>query len=97
MNRYREAIHFYTRALKYLTRIENEFSLQQLQLSISLGEALIQTKNTRDKGVHLLNTMLHKATKLNATAEHKQIVDILLNARSNSLDILGLWHKMFPK
>ena len=97
MNRYREAIHFYTRALKYLTRIEGEFTLQQLRLSISLGEALVQTKNTRDKGVHLLNTMLHKATKLEATDEHKQIVEILLNAKNNSLDILGLWHKMFPK
>ncbi len=97
MNRYREAIHFYTRALKYLTRIEPEFSLQQLHLSISLGGALIQTKNTRDKGVHLLNTMLHKATKLNAVDEHKQIVEILLNANNSNLDILGLWHKMFPK
>lgn len=97
MNRYREAIHFYTRALKYLTRIEPEFSLQQLQLSIALGEALIQAKASRDKGVHLLNTMLHKATKLNATAEHRRIVEILLNARNSRLDILGLWHKMFPK
>lgn len=97
MNRYREAIHFYTRALKYLTRIESEFTLQQLKLSISLGEALIQAKNTRDKGVHLLNTMLHKATKLDAVEEHKRIVDILLNAGNNSLDILSLWHKMFPK
>lgn len=97
MNRYREAIHFYTRALKYLTRIEPEFSLQQLQLSIALGEALIQAKSSRDKGVHLLNTMLHKATKLNATVEHRRIVEILLNARNSRLDILGLWHKMFPK
>ncbi len=97
MNRYREAIHFYTRALKYLTRIEGEFTLQQLRLSIALGEALVQTKNTRDKGVHLLNTMLHKATKLEATDEHKQIVEILLNAKNNSLNILSLWHKMFPK
>lgn len=97
MNRYREAIHFYTRALKYLTRIEPEFSLRQLRLSIALGEALIQAKASRDKGVHLLNTMLHKATKLNATADHRRIVEILLNARNNRLDILGLWHKMFPK
>lgn len=97
MNRYREAIHFYTRALKYLTRIETEFSLRQLQLSISLGEALMQAKTTRDKGVHLLNTMLHKATKLNAIAEHRRIVEILLHARNSSLDILGFWHKMFPK
>ena len=97
MNRHREAIHFYTRALKYVTDIESDFSLQQLQLSIDLGKALIQTTRNRDKGVHLLNTMLHKATKLNANDQHRQIVDILLNANNNRLDILGFWHKMFPK
>ncbi len=41
--------------------------------------------------------MLHKATKINATDEHRRIVDILYNAKSSSLDILGLWHKVFPK
>lgn len=97
MGRHREAMQYYTRALKFLTRIEPEFTLRQLQLSISLGEAMLKVGAMKEKGIHLLNTMLHKATKINATDEHRQIVDILFNAKSSSLDILGLWHKMFPK
>lgn len=97
MGRHREAVQYYTRALKYLTKLEAEFSLQQLRLSISLGESMLHIAAMRDKGVHLLNTMLHKATKINATEEHRRIVDILYNAKSRSLDILGLWHKVFPK
>ncbi len=97
MGKQREAVQYFTRALKYLTQIEPEFSLRQLQLSVDLGEALIAIKAQRDKGVHLLNTMLHKATRLNAGEEHRRIVDVLLNARSGSLDILGFWHKIFPR
>ena len=51
----------------------------------------------KDTATHLINTMLHKATKINATDEHRRIVDRLYNAKSSSLDILGLWHKVFPK
>lgn len=97
MGRHREAIQYYTRALKYLTKLESDFSLQQLILSIALGESMLQIAAMRDKGVHLLNTMLHKATKLNAADQHRRIVDSLVNAKSRSLDILGLWHKVFPK
>lgn len=97
MGRHREAMQYYTRALKYLTKIEPDFTLRQLQLSISLGEAMLRVNAMKDKGIHLLNTMLHKATKINATEEHRRIVDILFNARSSSLDILGIWHKIFPK
>ena len=97
MGRHREAMQYYTRALKYLTKIEPDFTLRQLQLSISLGEAMLRVSAMKEKGIHLLNTMLHKATKINATEEHRRIVDILFNARSSSLDILAIWHKIFPK
>lgn len=97
MGRYREAVQYFSRALKYLTKIEPEFTLRQLQLSIDLGEALLNVNVSRDKGIHLLNTMLHKATKLNADEEHRRIVDILLNAKSRRLDILSIWHKVFPR
>ena len=66
-------------------------------MSIDLGESLLNVKATRDKGIHLLNTLLHKATKLGAETEHRRIVDILFNAKSRKLDILGIWHKVFPK
>lgn len=97
MGKHREAIQYYSRALKVLTKVEPTFTLQQLRLSISLGESMLAVSAMRDKGVHLLNTMLHKATKINALEEHRRIVDALYHAKSRSLDILSLWHKLFPK
>jgi len=97
MGRYRESVQFFTRALKYLGKIESEFGERQLTLSVDLGEALLNMNATRDKGVHLLNTMLHKASRLGAAEQHSRITNILLNAKSRNLDILGLWHKIFPK
>ena len=97
MGRQREGIQFYSRALKYLTKLEPDFSERQLHLSVALGEALLQSGPTREKGIHLLNTMLHKATKLRLPDEHRHIVDILVSARERSLDILGIWHKFFPR
>lgn len=97
MGRHREAIQYYSRALKYLTKLDSEFTLRQLELSISLGEAMLSVSAMRDKGVHLLNTMLHKATKINALEQHRRIVDALYHAKSRSLDILSLWHKIFPR
>lgn len=97
MGRHREAVQYLSRALKYLTKISPAFDLRQLTMSVDLGEALLGVPATRDKGIHLLNTMLHKAVKLNAPEEHRRIVDILLNAKTRSLDILSLWHKFFPR
>lgn len=98
MGRHREAITFLSRALKYLTRLQPEMDLRQLELSTELGIALLRHKPTRDKGVHLLNTMLHKATRLGAADLHRHIVDVLADARTpGRLDILGVWHKIFPR
>lgn len=97
MGRHREAVQYFTRALKYMTKLNPVFDRRQLEMSIDLGEALLNVPASRDKGVHLLNTMLHKATKINAGDDHRRIVDILVNAKSRRLDILGLWHKVFPK
>lgn len=97
MGRHREAIQYFTRALKYLTKLDPTFTKRHLELSIDLGEALLNVKTSRDKGIHLLNTMLHKAIKINAEDEHRRIVDILLNAKNQKLDILGFWHKIFPR
>lgn len=97
MSRQREAIQYFTRALKYLTKIAPEFSRLHLELSIDLGEALLTIKASREKGIHLLNTMLYKATKINADDQHRRIVDILINAKNPSLDIFSFWHKLFPR
>lgn len=97
MNKHREAIQYFSRAIKYLSKISPEFDRQHLILSIDLGEALLANKPTREKGIHLLNTMLYKATKINAGDQHRRIVDILLSAKNSTLDIFGFWHKLFPR
>lgn len=97
MSRQREAVQYFTRALKYLTKINPDFSRQHLELSIDLGEALLCLKTTREKGIHLLNTMLYKASKIGADDLHRRIVDILYNAKNPTLDIFGFWHKLFPR
>ncbi len=97
MGRYREAVQYYVRALKFLTRIETSASRRQLDLSIALGDAMLRLEPMRDKAIHLLNTLLHKATRLNADDLHRRIVEILASSRSRDLDILALWHKIFPK
>ena len=97
MGRHREAVQYFTRALKYLTRIEPEFTERQLLLSVDLGQSLLSIKANRQKGIHLLNTMLHKAARLNADATHRRIVEILADTRTPSIDILGFWHKIFPR
>ena len=97
MSRQREAIQYFTRALKYLQRIQPEFNRLHLELSIDLGEALLSIKTSREKGVHLLNTMLYKANKINADDLHRRIVDILLNDKNATLGIFNFWHKLFPR
>lgn len=97
MNKHREAIQYFTRAMKYLSKIDPEFSRMHLELSIDLGQALLTQKGTREKGIHLLNTMLYKANKINADDLHRRIVDILLEAKNPTLGIFGFWHKLFPR
>ena len=97
MGRHREAIQYYTKALKYLQRIEPDFTERQLNVSIALGESMLRVSAMKDKAVHLLNTMMHKALKINAPAQHQRITETLANAKSPGLDILGLWHKIFPR
>lgn len=97
MSRQREAVQYFTRALKYLTKISPDFDRLQLELSIDLGEALLSVKTSREKGIHLLNTMLYKANKINADDLHRRIVEILLNAKDPKMGIFNLWHKLFPR
>ena len=97
MNRHREAIQYFTRAMKNLSRISPEFSRLHLELSIDLGSALLTQKGTREKGIHLLNTMLYKANKIEADDLHRRIVDILLETKDPNLGIFGFWHKLFPR
>lgn len=97
MNRHREAIQYYTRALKYLTRIEPDFTPAQLHLSVMLGESLVNIKAMRDKGIHLLNTMIQKAIRLDEPQWRERAEAALARTNRGTTDILAIWHKLFPR
>lgn len=98
MGRHREAIQLLSRALRYLTRLQPEPDLNQIQLSTELGLSLLLHRPTREKGIHLLNTMLHKTSRLGADDLHRRIVRALADANNPArIDILGMWHKIFPR
>ncbi|MCM1517514.1 MAG: hypothetical protein NC117_02595 [Pseudoflavonifractor sp.] len=97
MSKYREAIQYYTRALRYLTKLSPEFSPLTLRLSVKLGDALLRGSKTRQKGVHLLNTMLQKATRLDDKETVGHINMLLERDATKWYDIFALWHKLFPR
>lgn len=97
MDRHREAVQFYIRALKYLTRMESTFTVHQLELSVAMAQSMLHVKVMHDKAIHLLNTMQHKAIKLNHPQLHSLILNLLNNDKTHGLDILGFWHKLFPR
>lgn len=97
MNKHREAIQYFTRALKYLTKIEPDFTSSQLHMSVMLGESLLNIKTMRDKGVHLLNTMIQKANRLEEPEWRSRAEAALARTRRGTTDILAIWHKLFPR
>ncbi len=96
LGKYKDAIRYFSRALKYLTKLQPEFSDRHMDLSVMLGEALLHNITTRQKGVHLLNTLLQKAIK-NENDSTAAKINGLLDKQSGRLDIIGMWHKIFPR
>lgn len=97
MGKYRESIQYLAKALRFLTKMEPDFTMRHLRLSIDLGKALINARGSHSKGVHLLNTLLQKAVKLKAKAEEEEIKTLLDNDKMSKLNVLRLWYKFFPR
>lgn len=96
LGKYKDAIRYFSRAIKYLTKLQPDFSRRHMDLSVMLGEALLHNTATRQKGVHLLNTLLQKAIK-NGDDNTAEKINGLLEKQSGRLDIIGMWHKIFPR
>lgn len=97
MGKYRDSIQYLAKAMRFLTKMEPEFTHRHLRLSIDLGKALLNARGSHSKGVHLLNTLLQKAVKLKAKAETEEIKTLLDNDSMNKLNVLRLWYKFFPR
>ncbi len=90
---YRDAVKYYTKALRYQKKVTAKMGERELRLSINLGRALLQIVQRRATGEQLLRSMLPLAERLDRQAEINEISALLEHKRS--FDFMSFLKKMF--
>ena len=90
----RNAVKYYTKALRYQKKLGEKMGYRDLQLSIGLAKALIRLINRRAAAEQLLRSLLPLAQRLDATAEYNEIQE-LLNNKNKNVNIMTLLKSIF--
>ena len=90
----RNAVKYYTKALRYQKKLGEKMGHRDLQLSIGLAKALMRLINRRAAAEQLLRSLLPLAQRLNATTEEHEIQD-LLNNKNKNVNIMTLLKSIF--
>lgn len=90
----RNAVKYYTRALRYQKKLSKNMGLRELQLSLGLARGLMKIINRRAAAEQLLNSLLPLARQLNANEEERIITD-LLNNKNKNFNIMNLLKTIF--
>ena len=80
----RAAVKYYTKALRYQKKINQQMGYRELTLSIALARALLRLSNRRTAAEQLLNSLLPLAQRLDAVQEIEQINQLLSNRNKNN-------------
>ena len=94
MGNSRNAVKYYTKALRYQKKLGNRMGERDLKLSIGLAKALMRLINRRAAAEQLLRSLLPLAQRLDATAEVTEIQD-LLNNKNKNVNIMTLLKSIF--
>ena len=94
MGNSRNAVKYYTKALRYQKKLGEKMGLRDLQLSIGLAKALMRLINRRAAAEQLLRSLLPLAQRLDATTEVYEIQDLLHNKNKN-VNIMTLLKSIF--
>jgi glycerophosphoryl diester phosphodiesterase len=94
MGNSRNAVKYYTKALRYQKKLGEKMGHRDLQLSIGLAKALMRLINRRAAAEQLLRSLLPLAQRLDATAEAHEIQD-LLNNKNKNVNIMTLLKSIF--
>ncbi|MBQ9576780.1 MAG: hypothetical protein IJV11_07865 [Muribaculaceae bacterium] len=94
MGNSRNAVKYYTKALRYQKKLGEKMGHRDLQLSIGLAKALMRLINRRAAAEQLLRSMLPLAQRLDATAEAHEIQE-LLNNKNKNVNIMTLLKSIF--
>ena len=90
----RNAVKYYTKALRYQKKLGERMGHRDLRLSIGLAKALMRLINRRAAAEQLLRSLLPLAQRLDATAEVNEIQD-LLNNKNKNVNIMTLLKSIF--
>lgn len=94
MGNARNAVKYYTKALRYLKRMHDQLGERELRISIGLARALLRIINRRAAAEQLLNSLLPLARKLQASNEVIEIENLLSNKNRN-VNIMTLLKSIF--
>ena len=90
----RNAVKYYTKALRYQKKLGEKMGHRELTLSIGLAKALMRLINRRAAAEQLLRSLLPLAARLDATAEEHEIQE-LLNNKNKNVNIMTLLKSLF--
>ncbi len=91
---YRDAVKYYTKAIRYHKRVSGTMGLRELRISLSMAKALLNIINRHAAGEQLLASLLPLAEKLDAKAEIEEIKN-LQNNFNKTFDIMTFFKKLF--
>ena len=94
MGNSRNAVKYYTKALRYQKKLGERMGERDLHLSIGLAKALMRLINRRAAAEQLLRSLLPLAQRLDASAEITEIQD-LLNNKNKNVNIMTLLKSIF--
>ena len=94
MGNSRNAVKYYTKALRYQKKLGEKMGHRELVLSIGLAKALMRLINRRAAAEQLLRSLLPLAQRLDATAEANEIQE-LLNNKNKNVNIMTLLKSIF--
>ena len=83
MGNHRNAVRYFTKALRYRKKLSRTMGLPELRLSIALARALLRLVNRRTAALQLLNSLRPLAQRLGARAETYEIDDLIDRADRN--------------
>ena len=94
MGNSRNAVKYYTKALRYQKKLGEKMGHRELVLSIGLAKALMRLINRRAAAEQLLRSLLPLAQRLDAANEANEIQD-LLNNKNKNVNIMTLLKSIF--
>lgn len=90
----RNAVKYYTKALRYQKKLSDTMGYDELIISIGLAKALMRLINRRAAAEQLLHSLQPLARRLNANAEMIEIEN-LLNNKNKNFNIMTLLKSIF--